>query len=108
MEEDGLDSAQYTTANERKAENSRVYFISNSHSSMNNESQLQSPPRQQTKITTQAHTASSNNDPDERFLLSCLPILKRLTNKKNALARLRIQQLLFEIEFDEENEVGGQ
>lgn len=40
-------------------------------------------------------------DPDERFLLSCAPILKRLSNKKNALARLKIQQILYNIEFDE-------
>uniref|UniRef100_A0A182NF11 MADF domain-containing protein n=1 Tax=Anopheles dirus TaxID=7168 RepID=A0A182NF11_9DIPT len=40
-------------------------------------------------------------DPDERFLLSCAPILRRLPNKKNLLARLRIQQLLFELEYDE-------
>ncbi|XP_055594006.1 uncharacterized protein LOC129745133 [Uranotaenia lowii] len=41
------------------------------------------------------------NDADERFLLSCAPILRRLTNKKNQLARLKIQQLLFELEYDE-------
>lgn len=38
-------------------------------------------------------------DPDERFLLSCAPILKRLSQKKNSLARLKVQQLLYEIEF---------
>jgi hypothetical protein len=36
------------------------------------------------------------NDPDEAYLRSCLPILKRLSNRKNILARLKIQQ-----EFDE-------
>lgn len=44
-----------------------------------------------------------SNDPDERFLLSCLPIFQRLSNKKNALARLKIQQLLFDIEFNDDN-----
>lgn len=38
-------------------------------------------------------------DPDERFLLSCAPILKRLSQKKNSLARLKVQELLYEIEF---------
>lgn len=47
--------------------------------------------------TVQLYTS---NDPDERFLLSCVPIFHRLSNKKNALARLKIQQLLYEIEFD--------
>lgn len=116
LEDDGLEAQQYeqrimtTNINTKglKGDNSSVYYISapTSNSSMNNDSQLQSPQRQ-TKIITQSQ-ASSNNDPDERFLLSCLPILKRLPNKKNALARLKIQQLLFEIEFDEYSEMSGQ
>jgi hypothetical protein len=46
-------------------------------------------------------TSYTTKDPDEAFLHSCLPILKRLPKKKNILARLRIQQILFELEFDE-------
>ncbi|XP_001867033.2 uncharacterized protein LOC6050421 [Culex quinquefasciatus] len=38
-------------------------------------------------------------DPDERFLLSCAPVLKRLSTQKNALVKLKIQQLLYEVEF---------
>lgn len=38
-------------------------------------------------------------DSDEKFLLSCAHILKRFTNRQNSLARLRIQQILYEIEF---------
>lgn len=41
------------------------------------------------------------NDSDERFLLSCLSTLQRLPKKKNALARLKIQQILFDLEFEE-------
>uniref|UniRef100_A0A336LN41 CSON015187 protein n=1 Tax=Culicoides sonorensis TaxID=179676 RepID=A0A336LN41_CULSO len=40
-------------------------------------------------------------DSDERFLLSLAPSLKRLNTKKNTMARIKIQQLLFELEFDE-------
>lgn len=40
-------------------------------------------------------------DSDDKFLLSLSPALKRLSAKKNFLARIKIQQLLFEIEFDE-------
>lgn len=40
-------------------------------------------------------------DADERFLLSCAPILRRLSSKKNQLARLKFQQLLYELEYDE-------
>ncbi|KFB47776.1 hypothetical protein ZHAS_00015847 [Anopheles sinensis] len=45
-------------------------------------------------------------DPDERFLMSCAPILRRLPNKKNLIARLRIQQLLYELEYDEKYDSG--
>lgn len=54
--------------------------------------------------TVQLYTS---NDPDERFLLSCVPIFHRLSNKKNALARLKIQQLLFDIEFDSHDAVNS-
>lgn len=40
-----------------------------------------------------------SNDPDEKFLMSCLPVLKRLPAKKNALLKLKIQTLLYEVEF---------
>lgn len=49
-------------------------------------------------------TASEKcTDSDEKFLLSCAPTLRRLTARQNALARLKIQQLLFDIEFKDEN-----
>ncbi|XP_055544133.1 uncharacterized protein LOC129729526 [Wyeomyia smithii] len=57
-----------------------------------------------TSCTTVQREAESNtrtSDSDEKFLLSCAPILRRLPNKKNQLARLKIQQLLFELEYDE-------
>lgn len=44
-------------------------------------------------------------DADEKFLLSCAPALRRFTNRQNAIARLQIQQLLFDIEFgDRQNQ----
>jgi translation initiation factor IF-2 len=39
-------------------------------------------------------------DPDERYLLSCLPVLKRVSHQKNALLKMKIQQLLYEVEFE--------
>lgn len=45
-----------------------------------------------------------SDDPDEKFLMSCLPVLKRLSNKKNALLKLKIQTLLFEVEFGDDND----
>ncbi|KAG4070791.1 hypothetical protein HA402_011017 [Bradysia odoriphaga] len=46
-----------------------------------------------------AQVRYSITDPDERFLLSCAPILKRLSQKKNSLARVKVQELLYQIEF---------
>ncbi|XP_004922050.1 transcription factor Adf-1-like isoform X2 [Bombyx mandarina] len=44
----------------------------------------------------------TRTDPDELFLLSCAPTLKRLNSKKNAVARLKIQQVLYEAAFGRE------
>ncbi|XP_038212066.1 transcription factor Adf-1-like [Zerene cesonia] len=44
-------------------------------------------------------------DPDELFLLSCASTLKRLNSKQNAVARLKIQQVLYEAEFGTQMEL---
>nr|CBH09242.1 HM00003 [Heliconius melpomene] len=41
----------------------------------------------------------NRTDPDELFLLSCASTLKRLNSKQNSVARLKIQQVLYEAEF---------
>lgn len=112
LEEDALETTQYertivsSNAKGSKNDNSSYYINVLSNSSGNNDTQIQSS--RQSKHIAQTQHVSMHNDPDERFLLSCLPILKRLPNKKNALARLKIQQLLFEIEFDEYSEMNSQ
>ena len=40
---------------------------------------------------------------EEMFALNIVPALKRMTNQQRALAKLRIQQVLYEIEFDTNN-----
>ncbi|XP_075153581.1 uncharacterized protein LOC142227117 [Haematobia irritans] len=55
-----------------------------------------------TNSNTNQHSCSNSKncfDSDEKFLLSCAPAMRRLTNKQNARARLEIQQILFDIEF---------
>ncbi|XP_045771488.1 uncharacterized protein LOC123871621 [Maniola jurtina] len=47
----------------------------------------------------------NRTDPDELFLLSCAPTLKRLNPKQNAVARLKIQQVLYEAEFGSQMEL---
>lgn len=46
---------------------------------------------------------SKETDADEQFLLSHIPVLKRLTSKQNAIAKMKIQQVLFDIEFGNRN-----
>ncbi|VVC99155.1 unnamed protein product [Leptidea sinapis] len=48
---------------------------------------------------------ATRTDPDELFLLSCSPSLKRLNAKQNAVARLKIQQVLYEAEFGVQMEI---
>lgn len=55
--------------------------------------------QQASSFSEDALSSKNQTDPDEKFLLSCAPILRRLGDKKNGLARLRIQQVLYEIEF---------
>uniref|UniRef100_A0A182MJ08 MADF domain-containing protein n=1 Tax=Anopheles culicifacies TaxID=139723 RepID=A0A182MJ08_9DIPT len=62
------------------------------------------PPQEESK---ESDARLGITDPDERFLLSCAPILRRLPNKKNVLARLKIQQMLFELEYDEKYSCEG-
>lgn len=42
---------------------------------------------------------SKEHDADEQFLLSYLPTLKCMTPKQNAIAKIKIQQVLFDVEF---------
>ncbi|XP_056451682.1 transcription factor Adf-1-like [Gadus chalcogrammus] len=40
-------------------------------------------------------------DKDEHFMLSLVPSLRRLSNQKRAQARMRMQQVLYDVEFGE-------
>lgn len=59
----------------------------------------------QTFKTTNINANSNNNsnDPDEQFLLSFLPTFRRLSNKQSALAKSKITQLMFDVEFCTDN-----
>lgn len=59
--------------------------------------------RPRTKYLRKYHE-SQRYDPDEQFLLSFLPAFKRITPKQNAQARLRFQEIIFNIEFGTSNE----
>uniref|UniRef100_A0A182IZ45 MADF domain-containing protein n=1 Tax=Anopheles atroparvus TaxID=41427 RepID=A0A182IZ45_ANOAO len=58
-----------------------------------------------TPCEQQPHPVHGNiTNSDERFLLSCAPALQRLSKQKNALVRLKIQQLLYDMEFGDEDD----
>lgn len=109
LEEETLETTSYErlSTNKNIKNEKNVYILSGPTTSTSTSSidPIQNA-RQSNKYGTQSN--SVQNDPDERFLLSCLPSLKRLSNKKNALARLKIQQLLYDIEFDEYGDMSGQ
>lgn len=48
-----------------------------------------------------AISSSSKNvvDPDERYLMSCLPAFKRFTPQQKAYVRMGIEKLFYEVEF---------
>jgi hypothetical protein len=65
-----------------------------------------SPKKARLNSTDEENPCQCNRtDPDELFLLSCAPILKRLNAKQNAGARLKIQQVLYEAEFGSQMEL---
>lgn len=43
------------------------------------------------------------NDADELFLLSCLPALKSLCPRKNMMAKMKIQKILFDFQFGDDS-----
>lgn len=107
LEDDTIETSPYeritaTSLNSRKGENSSVYYITtpNSNSSINNDSQTNNTSRP--KIIVQDQQVDSN-DSDVRFLLSCLPTMKRLSLQKNSLARVQILDLLHKIEWTNSN-----
>ena len=44
---------------------------------------------------------TENDDPGVLFCLSLVDTVKRLDSRKKSMAKMKIQKLLFEIEFDE-------
>lgn len=56
------------------------------------------PPR------TIASPAKNVVDPDERYLMSCLPAFKRFTPQQKAYVRMGIERLFYEVEFENVSE----
>lgn len=78
--------------------------LSFGHDKYEEDDDSQPSPKKARVNSTEEEIACQCNrtDPDELFLLSCAPILKRLNSKQNARARLKIQQVLYAAEFGTE------
>ncbi|CRL01111.1 CLUMA_CG014297, isoform A [Clunio marinus] len=53
-------------------------------------------------INTEISQSPSKNivDPDERYLMSCLPAFKRFNPQQKAYVRVRIEELFYKVEFE--------
>lgn len=60
------------------------------------------PHQLQETLTPTAVASPTKNvvDPDERYLMSCLPALKRFTPQQKAMVRMGIERLFYETEFE--------
>ncbi|XP_055920493.1 uncharacterized protein LOC129952090 [Eupeodes corollae] len=85
-------TTQYLTLDDHDTE------VVHQHQESKKEIQLQTA-KSNNALTAEEYATLMNIDGDDKFLLSCSPILKRLSRHKNALARLKIQQILYNIEF---------
>lgn len=56
-------------------------------------------PQQPLTVASTSSLAKSITDPDERYLMSCLPAFKRFTPQQKAYVRMGIEQLFYEVEF---------
>ncbi|KAG5674872.1 hypothetical protein PVAND_004817 [Polypedilum vanderplanki] len=57
-----------------------------------------------TTCTNLSPPSKSIIDPDERYLLSCLPAFKRFTPQQKAYVRMGIEKLFYEVEFEKIDE----
>lgn len=56
------------------------------------------------KIDDPSSVAKNIIDPDERYLMSCLPAFKRFTPQQKAYVRMGIERLFYEVEFENVSE----
>lgn len=63
-------------------------------------------PEQPTNLslTTMHDEQQNTTDPDERYLLSCLPAFKRFSPQQKAFVRMGIERLFYEVEFEKISE----
>lgn len=69
------------------------------------ENEEQQKPQQENPPSITVSSPSKNIvDPDERYLMSCLPAFKRFTPQQKAYVRMGIEKLFYEVEFENVSE----
>ncbi|XDV11362.1 hypothetical protein PO909_000325 [Leuciscus waleckii] len=56
--------------------------------------------RRRRRVVSASPSASQEKDPDQAFLDSLLPALKRMSIQKNAATKLKMHQMIYEAEFE--------
>lgn len=91
----------YDMENEEEPEQSEEVQSSN-QLQLHNE--IQHQPQESLSLVEVAAPAKNVVDPDERYLMSCLPAFKRFTPQQKAYVRMGIERLFYEVEFENVSE----
>ena len=65
-----------------------------------NSKKIEPEPASPTPSNSEPTQPTNIIDPDERYLLSCLPAFKRFSPQQKALVRMGIERLFYEVEFE--------
>lgn len=91
----------YVAESEEAAEQTEEASVQPSSPAPSNRTQSESESfSKRSEVASTSSPAKNNVDPDERYLMSCLPAFKRFTPKQKAYVRMGIERLFYEVEFE--------
>lgn len=67
-------------------------------------SEIEKTMQDKSSYDTPSSPSKNIVDPDERYLMSCLPAFKRFTPQQKAYVRMGIEKLFYEVEFENVSE----
>lgn len=109
--ESNIDEFELTEPEENVAEKSAEKTSNESFEAYETETEDEEPKVPPTspgqfKVTEQKVTNAEApmKDPDETYLMSCLPAFKRFTPQQKAYVRMAVERLFYEVEFENVSE----
>lgn len=109
--ESNIDEFELTEPEENVAEKSAEKTSNESFEAYETETEDEEPKVPPTspgqfKVTEQKATNAEapTKDPDETYLMSCLPAFKRFTPQQKAYVRMAVERLFYEVEFENVSE----